>query len=117
MHSLPSPYDPPADPDASDNVRKILAYLGHIANEDRVLSGQFRYAYHHTGNCVGIHAATGKWPALMEHYFYCQGADNSDEENHNRRQLFLDYWNEGGLISIWAKLMVRGACRDTRDAC
>jgi hypothetical protein len=100
-------YDPPADPNATADVKKVLAYLGHIADQDKVLSGQFRHHYHATGNCVGIFEQTGKWPAILEHYFYCQGADNSDAENEKRRQLFLDYWNEGGLISIWAKLIVR----------
>lgn len=107
-------YDAPADPQASAGVKKVLQYLGEIADSDKVLSGQFRYDEGLGGDCVTVHKATGQWPTVLEHYFYVASAkpqaradEQNDRENQARRQKMLDYWKNGGLVSIWAKLLVR----------
>lgn len=107
-------YDGAADPHASAETRAVLRYLGEVADSDRVLSGQFRYDEGEGGDCVGTHAATGKWPALLEHYFFVADSspppgtdERQDAENPSRRQKLLEYWRNGGLVSLWAKLLVR----------
>jgi mannan endo-1,4-beta-mannosidase len=107
-------YDRAADPAASADTRAVLRYLGEVADSDQVLSGQFRYDEGEGGDCVSIHRATGKWPAVLEHYFFLAGYspppgtdEKNDADNIARRQKMLEYWQQGGLVSIWAKLLVR----------
>lgn len=107
-------YDRAADPAASADARALLRYLGEVADSGQVLSGQFRYDEGDGGDCVSIHRVTGKWPALLEHYFFVASSspppgtdEKNDAENPVRRQKMLEYWQQGGLVSIWAKLLVR----------
>lgn len=108
-------YDGPADAHAIPEVATVLDYLGEVADSDSVLSGQFRYDEGGGGDCLSVYKGTGQWPAVLEHYFYVGSGspplpdddDRNDADNSSRRQKMLDYWNQGGLVSIWAKLLVR----------
>ena len=96
----------PANPNANAKTRAILNYLqGLSAREDkRLVSGQFTGAGRTTGLRLmsEIHDQTGRWPALV-------GADYVDYQNGSLtfkapNQAAIQYWKEGGLVTISAHL-------------
>jgi mannan endo-1,4-beta-mannosidase len=96
----------PANPNANAKARAILKYFQSLnARQDkRLLSGQFTDA----GNRASlrlmneIHDQTGHWPAIM-------GVDYADFPNGSLttktpNQAALEYWRQGGLVTISAHL-------------
>jgi hypothetical protein len=110
----------PANPNASEDARKVLAYLYNLPNqpEHRIISGHF------CGGSVGpndkvdqgfyqfslqevaeLHELTGQWVGLIGGD-YCAGFFDSPNPLENlmyykdMNRLIIDYWNAGGLIAI-----------------
>ena len=96
----------PANPNANAKARAILNYLESLSarQDKRLVSGQFVG----TGRSMTLRLAdqineqTGQWPALV-------GADYADFQNGSLtskapNQAAIQYWKEGGLVTISAHL-------------
>ena len=96
----------PANPNANAKAKAVLNYLQSLSarQEKRLLSGQFTGTGQRTNLRLmdQIHEQTGQWPALV-------GADYADFANGSLtskapNQAAIQYWNEGGLVTISAHL-------------
>ena len=96
----------PANPKANTKARAVLNYLQSLSarTDKRLVSGQFAGAGRRTTLRLTdqIHDQTGQWPALV-------GADYVDYENGSLtfkapNQAAIQYWNQGGLVTISAHL-------------
>lgn len=109
----------PVDAAATQTTRRVHAYLLELEQGEspRILTGQFLGF----GSLLGrelpakIHAATGKWPALIgvDYADFKHGALSYKEQN----AVALEYWRSGGLISVSVHLYNpanpnRGGLRD-----
>ena len=96
----------PANPNANAKARAILNYFQSLSarSDKRLVSGQFTGAGRTTSLRLmeQIHEQTGHWPALV-------GADYADFQNGGLtskapNQAAIEYWNQGGLVTISAHL-------------
>ena len=96
----------PANPNANAKAKAILNYLHSLRTrqDKHLVSGQFAGTGRGTNLRLmdEIHEQTGQWPALM-------GADYADFSNGSLtykapNQAAIQYWNDGGLVTISAHL-------------
>ena len=96
----------PANPNANAKAKAILNYLHSLSTrqDKHLVSGQFAGTGRGTNLRLmdEIHEQTGQWPALM-------GADYADFSNGSLtykapNQAAIQYWNDGGLVTISAHL-------------
>jgi mannan endo-1,4-beta-mannosidase len=96
----------PANPNTNAKARAILNYFQSLSNrsDKRVVSGQFTNFGQGAGRKLldEVHEKTGHWPAMV-------GADYADFGKGGlsckaANQLAMDYWNQGGLVTISAHL-------------
>lgn len=95
----------PANPDASESARKVLSWIAGLPQrtDNRVISGQhlshgIRYAATGYAEYVeALHAATGKWVAMVGADYGC-GSSAQHISDGNR--ILIEYWNAGGLVTI-----------------
>jgi beta-mannanase len=111
----------PANPNASEDTRKVLSYIASLPDrpDKRVISGQhLSHGYYYDSNyvletfkayddyVVALHDSTGKWPALIGlDYGLGMGYDDRSgwtkpEKISAVNQLLIDYWNDGGLVTV-----------------
>ncbi|MBN1440682.1 MAG: hypothetical protein JW929_14850 [Anaerolineales bacterium] len=101
----------PADPDSTENARRILEYLGGLSTTDggRAIAGQ--NCYH--GNeiapereengyenlVVALHEQTGKWVGLVGvDYEYMKVF--TPEELSSANRVLIGHWKKGGLVTV-----------------
>jgi mannan endo-1,4-beta-mannosidase len=95
----------PANPNASTDARQVLNYLVSLPGrkDNRVIAGQnlahsiVRASSGYDAYVVGLHASTGKWVGLI-------GADYGGPSTASAisagNKILIDYWNQGGLVTI-----------------
>lgn len=88
-----------ADPDANQDVRRILAWLRELPKRDskRVVSGQYGWA-----DTEKTFEQAGKWPALYEDCLWQVGSSTWDHwplAEPNRKRM-KELWDKGTLVSI-----------------
>jgi mannan endo-1,4-beta-mannosidase len=94
----------PANPHVNARARAVLNYFHELdARPDkRIVSGQFS----NFGDgadlrlVTRIHEQTGQWPALLGADYAGQGGIHVEAPN----RVVLDYWNQGGLVTLSAHL-------------
>jgi mannan endo-1,4-beta-mannosidase len=94
----------PANPNASQNARKVLNYLaalpgqrrGHLISGQH-LSGARNAAFGYREFVTPLFQATGEWVALVG-ADYGNGRTSADIAADN--QVLIDHWNAGGLVTI-----------------
>ena len=95
----------PANPYASEDARKVLNYLAGLPDQgnDRVISGQNishninSAASGYNNHVVSLYNATDKWVGLVG-ADYGSGASLTEITTGN--QTLIDYWDNGGLVTI-----------------
>lgn len=121
----------PANPNASENARKIMTYLYYLPErtENRLISGHL--AADSIGSTISggrdssyrfkmdeieyLHEVSGQWVGLIG-ADYCAGWIQSPdplEATMNYRDVnrgLIDYWNAGGLITITTHQFDPGSC-------
>jgi mannan endo-1,4-beta-mannosidase len=97
------------NPNAMDDVNRLLGYLLELPERKnkKVISGQNCCHGNEIIGCYeayveALHAATGKWPGMIGvDYEYTNRFTPAQLSECN--QYLIDYWHEGGLITInWA---------------
>jgi len=96
----------PANPNTSAKARAILNYFQNLSGrtDKRVVSGQFtNYGQGADARLLdAVYQKTGHWPGMV-------GADYADFRSGKLHcktvnKLAIDYWNQGGLVTISAHL-------------
>jgi mannan endo-1,4-beta-mannosidase len=95
----------PANPNASDDAKKVLSYTASLPNRPgrRVISGQhlgYRIrdaARGYDDYVVALYEATGKWVGMIGLDY---GLGCTADEISAGNQILIDYWNNGGLVTI-----------------
>lgn len=111
-HNRPAAGEP-ANPNASDDARKLLKFLYHLNRNswsggvilgqqigtpvDAVDNATEVTSYAHV--IEGLYEATGKWPGLVG-LDYESGQDFTVDEIKAANKLLKDYWNAGGLVTV-----------------
>jgi mannan endo-1,4-beta-mannosidase len=95
----------PANPNASVDAKKVLNYLNRLQDrqDNRVVSGQ-NLAWHiseagagYEDNVVALYHSTGRWVGMVG-LNYGHGCTPGEISAGN--QILIDYWNEGGLVTL-----------------
>jgi mannan endo-1,4-beta-mannosidase len=94
----------PANPRANARAKAVLKYFQSLeARPDkRMASGQFSDFGHGADLRLAteIHGRTGHWPALLGADYAGRGGIATEAPN----RAVLDYWNQGGLVTLSAHL-------------
>jgi len=91
----------PSNPNATEDVRKILKWLESLPKrtDNRVVSGHYFNMRVQEGidkYVRPIHEQTGKWLALAAHDFIWWNSTNAPENI----QALTNWWNDGGLVML-----------------
>jgi len=96
-----------ANPNASRDAQRVLDYLAHLPDrqEKRVISGHF---VNTTGRGMvgfdqiigGAYRSTGKWVAMIGSDYSMPGAGADYELSKNPNPMLIDYWKQGGLVTV-----------------
>lgn len=95
----------PVNPNATAETKKVLNWLANLSSKtnNRVISGQhLSYDLSETSsgyqnNIVSLSNLTGKWLAMIGASF---GLGASVSQISSTNQLLVNYWSQGGLITI-----------------